>query len=104
MREGRNKVEAAATGTRVIPCTGVYVSRSKKSPSKALNLACLQKRIPEGYRVSLHDLSQVYEAENYHFEADNATAEGAYEEVFVEEPRPLPRWDAVHRVLGVGRE
>ena len=48
----------------MIPCTGVYVGRSKKAPSKALDLVCLQKPTDNGYHVSLHDLSQVYESEN----------------------------------------
>jgi Domain of unknown function (DUF4157) len=85
LREGRTKVEADAKDTRLIPCTGVYVSRSKKAPSKALDLVCLQKRTADGgYHVVVHDLSQVYENENYVTDVDNDTAEGAYEEVFVE--------------------
>ncbi|MGK5172310.1 hypothetical protein MY526_17665 [Geodermatophilus sp. CPCC 205761] len=85
LREGRTKVEADAKGTRLIPCTGVFVSRSKKAPSKALDLVCLQKRTANGgYHVVVHDLSQVYESENYVTDVDNDTAEGAYEEVFVE--------------------
>ena len=90
LRSGRSAVEVSATDTQVVPCTGVYVSRSKKAPSKPLNLVCLQKRTADGYRVILHDLSQVYEAENYRFEVDNATAEGAYEEVFVEAAEAYP--------------
>lgn len=90
LREGRSKVEADGKDSQLIPCTGVYVSRSKKAPSKALDLVCLQKRTPDGYRISLHDLSQVYEAENYHFEVDNPTAEGAYEEIFVEHAESYP--------------
>lgn len=90
LRAGRTKIETDAKDKRLIPCTGVYVSRSGKAPSKALNLVCLQKRTDTGYEVSLHDLSQVYEAENYQYEVENSTAEGAYEEIFVEHSKSYP--------------
>ncbi len=90
LREGRTKIDADGKDTRMVPCTGVYVSRSKKAPSKALDLICLQKKTADGYTVTLHDLSQVYESENYEFSVDNDTAEGAYEEVFVEAAESYP--------------
>lgn len=91
LREGRAKVAAEGKDGTLVPCTGVYVSRSKKAPSASLDLVCLQKRLPNGnYHVSLHDLSQVYEPENYFFEVENATGEGAYEEVFVEAAESYP--------------
>ncbi|GIM96623.1 eCIS core domain-containing protein [Paractinoplanes toevensis] len=90
LREGRGKIEGDAKDKQVIPCTGVYVSRSGKAASKALDLVCLQKQTDTGYEISLHDLSQVYESENYHYEATSSTAEGAYEEIFVKHSKSYP--------------
>jgi hypothetical protein len=91
LRDGRDTIGKEAAGSRVVPCTGVYVSRSKKAPSASLDLVCLQTRTADGgYKVVLHDLTQVYEAENYRFSAENKTAEGAYEEVFVDHAASYP--------------
>lgn len=90
LQAGRDRVAAAARDKVVVPCGGVYVSRSGKAGSKALDLVCLLELTGGGYAVELHDISQVYETENYRFRAAGQNAEQAFEKVFLEQAKAYP--------------
>jgi hypothetical protein len=73
-----------------VPAQGVYVSRSKNVRSGQLSLLCLLSRTSAGYKVVLHDLTQLYEADNYRYEAEAAKPEDAYKKVFTEHATAYP--------------
>jgi hypothetical protein len=80
LRSGRRAVEASATDTQVVnPAPGCTSAAARRHHPRRSTWVCLRNAPRTATGFILHDLSQVYEAENYRFEVDNTTAEGAYE-------------------------
>ena len=115
LSQGRRRIakEATAPGTFNVPCQGTYVSRTKGVPSANLNILCLLKKTKDNkYQVILHDISQVYENDNYRVSetADSAedSAEAVMEKAFVEHATNYPegtmsltfqKWDEATQAL-----
>ncbi|MBN1204065.1 MAG: DUF4157 domain-containing protein [Myxococcaceae bacterium] len=83
--EGREKIakEAAAPATTTVPCRGVFVSRVPQIPSGPLNLLCHFTRSNGQYIVTVHDITQLFERENYRVQESGPTFEAAVEKAFL---------------------
>lgn len=69
---------------------GVFVSRTADVPSKSLNLLCYFLTTPGGYQLFLHDFTQLYEPEDYRFEANDKTVDKAEETAFINQAEAYP--------------
>ena len=111
LREGRRSIvgDTLVADAKHVPVQGVYVSRSKGVRSGALSLLCLLTRTAAGYKVVLHDMTQLYEASSYRFEAEAAKPEQAFKAVFTDHataypdgslPETFTAWDEKTQALG----
>ena len=111
LREGRRSIvgDTLVADAKHVPVQGVYVSRSKGVRSGALSLLCLLTRTASGYKVVLHDMTQLYEASSYRFEAEAAKPEQAFKAVFTDHASSYPdgslsetftAWDEKTQALG----
>ncbi|QHT70503.1 DUF4157 domain-containing protein [Rhodocytophaga rosea] len=92
--------EGKSPDTHLVPCKGVYVSRTQHVRSDELKLSCFISKVlkkqtisdPElhqhetfeytQYKAVLFDYTQLYENENYRVEEEADSAEKAFEKVF----------------------
>ncbi|HEV8430461.1 MAG TPA: DUF4157 domain-containing protein [Pyrinomonadaceae bacterium] len=69
---------------------GVFVSRESEVPTKALTLLCYFFRTSGGYLLILRDFTQLYEKEDYRFEASDKTIEKSEEKAFLKQADAYP--------------
>lgn len=69
---------------------GVFVSRETEVPTKPLTLLCYFFRTSGGYLLILRDFTQLYEKEDYRFEARDKTIEKSEEKAFLKQADAYP--------------
>ncbi len=90
LEERRGALKKDEKGATPLGVKGVFVSREAEASSGPLSLLCYFFRTPDGYRLVLRDYTQLYEQEDYRFEAKEKTVEEAEEDTFIKQANAYP--------------